>query len=235
MIFHIQTNKQKDHNMKKIKLAVFISGRGSNYQAIQNAIDCGRLAAEVLVVISDRPNAAGLEIAKKAHVPTETISRKAKTLTSAQYNTLLADTVESYSPDLIVLAGFMRILGKDFISRFRNKIINIHPSLLPSFPGLHPQKQAILAGVCFSGCTVHLVTEEVDKGPILAQAIVPVFPSDSAEELSDRILKVEHKIYPACIQALAGQLFSHEYNSVFKKSHATGFEKTDFLLSLNKL
>jgi phosphoribosylglycinamide formyltransferase-1 len=221
--------------MDKLNIAVLISGRGSNYQAIQRAIESGKLNANIRVVVSDKRKAAGLDIARAANTPIEVVPRQAKTLSLADYNSLLADTIDKYSPDLIVLAGFMRILAREFVSRFPNRVINIHPSLLPSFPGLHSHEQALEAGVRFSGCTIHFVTEEVDAGPILAQAVVPVLGDDTVDALADRVLAQEHKLYPAVIQAIAnGHVAIKDGDVVWNKQDGANSSSV-FLASLNPI
>lgn len=191
-----------------IQLAVLLSGRGSNLQAILNAVGSGMINAKISIVLSDRPEAAGLDLARANGVHTEVLEKERGT-NAEQFSLQLVDRLQQFEPDVIVLAGFMRILGPSFISAFENRILNIHPSLLPAFRGARAQQQAISAGVKFTGCTVHLVTEEVDAGKILAQAVVPVLADDSVETLSIRILAREHEIYPATIgqfvQLLSGQ------------------------------
>ncbi|NPV26143.1 MAG: phosphoribosylglycinamide formyltransferase [Firmicutes bacterium] len=187
--------------MSKFRLAVLASGRGSNLQAILDAIEDGRLQAQVAVVISDRGEAPALERARAKHIPAVHINPKDFS-DKAAYEQAVADCCIEYQVDLIVLAGYMRILGAEFIRRFPNRIVNIHPALLPSFPGLHAQRQALEYGVRFSGCTVHFVDEGVDSGPIISQAVVPVLPDDTEETLAERILVQEHRIYPAAIQLI---------------------------------
>jgi len=188
---------------QKFQIVVFISGRGSNLQAIAQAIKEHSLPIEITLVLSDKPSAKGLQIAESFNIPTVVIPRKAKSRSAEEFSQALIDAAEAHNPRLIVLAGFMRVLGNKFVSHFKNRIINIHPSLLPAFRGLAAQEQALNAGVKFAGCTVHYVTEEVDAGPIIAQAAVPVMPDDSVESLESRILKQEHIIYPAAIEAIA--------------------------------
>ncbi len=187
--------------MAKLKLCVLISGRGSNLQAIIDAIEAGKVNAEIAAVISDVPSAYGLERARKHGIRPISIDRKAFKDKKA-YETELLNTLKSLSPDLICLAGYMRIVGKEIISAFPGKIINVHPALLPSFPGLHGQKQALDHGVKVSGCTVHFVDEGCDTGPIILQAAVPVLDNDTEETLSIRILEEEHKLYPKAIQLI---------------------------------
>ena len=183
--------------MSKKRLGVLLSGRGSNFVAIADAIDSGRLNAEIAVVISNRESAPGLEIARKRGLDTHSM---------AENGFVLEDELERYHVDFICLAGYMKILGFGFVWRYRNRILNIHPSLLPAFPGLHAQAQALAHGVKYSGCTVHFVDEGLDSGPIIRQAVVPVLDNDTEEALSARILKEEHRIYSEAIGlVLSGQ------------------------------
>lgn len=183
-----------------VRLGVLASGRGSNFQAIQREIEAGTLNARIEVLLSDRAAAPALTIAREhglvaQHLPYDKSDREA-------FERAAGDALDRAGCEWIVLAGFMRILTPYFIDRFAGRILNIHPSLLPAFKGLHPQRQALEAGVKFSGCTVHVVTHDLDAGPILAQAVVPVHPGDSEEALSARILAEEHKLYPAAIRTL---------------------------------
>lgn len=183
-----------------VRLGVMASGRGSNFLAIQSEIEQGTLDAEIALLISDRSNAPALEQAEKRHVPARAFPYDKSDRSS--FEKKAGDSFEAAGCDYIVLAGFMRILTPYFIERFSGRILNIHPSLLPSFKGLHPQRQALEAGVKFSGCTVHLVTSDLDDGPILAQAVVPVLENDTEECLSDRILEQEHRLYAEAIRGL---------------------------------
>ena len=184
---------------RKIPLGILISGNGSNFQAIIDAIEKKRLDAEVRVVVSNREDAYGLVRAQKHGVPTEIVDH-GKSPSREAFDQHLIVQFKNRQVELVVLAGFMRLLSADFVHAFSNRIMNIHPALLPAFPGLHVQRKAVEAGVRFSGCTVHFVNEECDQGPIIIQAVVPVFPDDSEESLSARILKEEHRIYPKAIQ-----------------------------------
>ncbi len=186
--------------MKKIKIAVLVSGRGSNLQAIIDNIEKGTLSAELAVVISDQANAYALERAQKHNIPAIHLSTKGFKGKRDEYDALLVSELRERNVDLVCLAGFMRIITPTLIKAFPNRILNIHPSLLPSFPGLHVQKKAIDHGVKFSGCTVHFVDEGMDTGPIIIQAVVPVLDNDTEDSLSERILKQEHKIYSRAIQ-----------------------------------
>mgnify|MGYP001019752163 FL=1 len=188
--------------MNTLKIAVLISGRGSNLQAIMDSIASQKLSAAILCVISDKPDAYGLERAKKQGIETLALDYK-KFSSKDAYEKELLKVLKEKDPDLICLAGYMRIVGRGLISAFKNKIINIHPALLPAFPGLHSQKQALDYGVKVSGCTVHFVDEGCDTGPIILQKSVQVFEGDTEESLSARILEQEHKAYPEAIGLIA--------------------------------
>lgn len=187
---------------KVLKLGVLISGRGSNLQSIIDHIEAGKIPAEIKVVISDKKEAYGLERARRHSIEALFIDPNSFS-TREEFEKAVGDELEKREVELICLAGFMRILSPYFVNRFRNRIINIHPALLPSFPGLHGQKQAVDYGVKISGCTVHFVNEDVDAGPIIIQAAVPVFDDDNEDSLAARILKYEHKIYPMAIKLIA--------------------------------
>jgi phosphoribosylglycinamide formyltransferase-1 len=180
------------------RLGILISGRGSNFEAIAGQIDAGKLQAEIGVVISSRPDAQGLQTARARRI--ETASIPSKGLDREVYDRLLLQELQKRQVDFVCLAGFMRLLSAGFIRQFPNRILNIHPSLLPAFPGLDAQHQALEHGVKISGCTVHFVDEELDAGPIVIQAAVPVFADDDLETLSARILKEEHRIYPEALR-----------------------------------
>jgi phosphoribosylglycinamide formyltransferase-1 len=181
------------------RLGVLISGRGSNLQAIIDAIADGSLSATVAVVISNRIDAAGLARARAAGIDALYLNPRAYDDRDA-YDAAIADALEAHQVDLVCLAGFMRLVGARLLDMFPNRILNIHPSLLPSFPGLDPQRQALEHGVLITGATVHLVTSDLDGGPIVAQAAVPVVPGDTIETLSARVLVEEHRIYPEAIR-----------------------------------
>jgi len=183
------------------RIGVLISGRGSNLQAIIDAIGEGHLDAEIAVVISNRADAAGLARAAAAGIETLVLPHRAFTDRSA-YDAALVEALRAWGVELVCLAGFMRLLGPTFVEAFPNAILNIHPSLLPSFPGMDAQAQALTHGVKVSGATVHLVTADLDAGPIVAQAAVPVLEDDTAESLSARILAAEHRLYPEAIRLL---------------------------------
>jgi len=186
---------------EKFKLAVLVSGNGSNLQAIIDCIEKNYLAAKISLVLSNVKDAYALERGKKHGLDVVFLDPKIYP-NKANYEQKIIDLLLSKSIDLICLAGFMRILGKKFIETFSGKIINIHPSLLPAFPGLDVQKKALEHGAKFSGCTVHFVNEEVDGGPIILQSIVPIHDEDDIESLSKRILQQEHIIYPEAIRLI---------------------------------
>jgi phosphoribosylglycinamide formyltransferase-1 len=187
---------------KKIKIGVLASGSGTNLQAILEACEKKEIDAEVCIVISDVPAAKALERAKKFGVAASVHERKNFPSKDAYEQAVIAD-LKKHNAELVCLAGYMRIVGKDFLKAFPERIINIHPALLPSFPGLEAQKQAWEYGVKISGCTVHFVDEQTDHGPIIIQEAVPVLENDTVESLRERILKEEHKIYPKAIQMIA--------------------------------
>jgi len=187
---------------EKLPIAVLISGSGTNLQSIIDAIAANRLDAKIEVVLSNRADAFGLVRAKDHGIPNEVLDHKSFPSREA-YDQAIVDLLRARGVKLVALAGFMRLLSPVFVAAFSNRIMNIHPALLPSFPGLHVQKKALEHGVRFSGCTVHFVNEECDEGPIIIQAVVPVFPDDTEEQLAERILKQEHRIYPRAIQLYA--------------------------------
>lgn len=182
-----------------MNIVVLISGRGSNLQAIINAVEAGKISAKVSCVISNVPSAFGLERAKQHNIQTSIVNSK-DFKDKTGYEAALLKAIDEHSPDLICLAGYMRIVGADIIKKYKGKIINIHPALLPSFPGLHGQKQALDYGVKVSGCTVHFVDEGCDTGPVILQRTVPVLENDTEATLSARILEEEHKAYPEAIR-----------------------------------
>ena len=183
------------------RIGVLISGRGSNLQAIIDAIAEGRLRATIAVVIANVPGAAGLERARRAGIATREMPHR-QWPSRAAYDTALADALHDTRVELVCLAGFMRLLTATFLDRFPNRVLNVHPSLLPAFPGVDAQTQALEHGVKVAGATVHLVTPELDAGPIVRQAAVPVLPGDTGESLSARILVEEHRLYPLAIDAV---------------------------------
>jgi phosphoribosylglycinamide formyltransferase-1 len=191
-------------NRRVPNLGVLISGRGSNLQAIIDAVDSGRLRARIAVVISNRAGAAGLERARRAGIETLWLDHRAAP-SRDEYDRALVEALDAQHVNLVCLAGFMRLLGARFIEAFPNAILNIHPSLLPAFPGLEAQRQAWEWGVRVSGVTVHLVTCDLDAGPIVLQKAVPVEESDTPDTLAARILVEEHALYPEAIRiVLAG-------------------------------
>ncbi len=177
------------------RIVILISGRGSNLQSILEA----KLDAQIAAVICNNPAARGIEIARSFGVDTEVIDHRSFP-DRASFDAALADKAESYRPDLLVLAGFMRILTGSFIKRFGGRIMNIHPSLLPAFPGVGTHRRALREGVRIHGCTVHFVTPDLDHGPIVVQAAVPVLSGDDEERLAARVLEQEHRIYPQAIR-----------------------------------
>ena len=185
-------------------LGVLISGRGSNLKAIIDAIDSKRLDASIAVVISNRAAAPGLEYARKAGIETLVISHK-DFPSREDYDGMLVKELKSRNVSVVCLAGFMRLLSPVMVNAFPNRILNIHPSLLPKYPGLQPQQQALDDGAEISGATVHIVNTELDAGPIVLQRTVPVLPGDTAATLEARILAVEHQLYPEAIARVLGQ------------------------------
>lgn len=184
---------------KRGRIAVFLSGRGSNFKAIHEAILAGKINADIALVFSNVEGAPGLRIAQQRGLETYYLNPKLFA-NREDYDKELVKEVRKRGADLVCLAGYMKILTPLFCREFKHRVMNIHPALLPSFPGLHVQQKAIDWGVRFSGATVHFVSEEVDMGPIIIQAVVPVLQDDSEETLSDRILVEEHKIYPEAVR-----------------------------------
>ena len=185
--------------MARLRVAVLISGRGSNLQALITAAADPAYPAEIVLVISNRPEAGGLQRAAEAGIPSKVIAKPDRAAFAAATDRALRE----HRIELVALAGFMRLLDSGFVEAWRDRMVNIHPSLLPAFPGLHPQRQALEAGVRFSGCTVHFVRPEMDTGPIIAQAVVPVHDDDDEERLSARILAAEHRLYPLAVRLYA--------------------------------
>ena len=185
--------------MERLKVGVLISGRGSNLQALIDAAAGPACPFEVALVISNRADAAGLARATAAGIPSLVVAESDRAAFAAAADRALRDG----KVGLVALAGFMRLLDDSFVTAWHDRMVNIHPSLLPSFPGLHPQRQALAAGVKFSGCTVHFVRAEVDSGPIIAQAVVPVEDGDDEDRLAARILAVEHRLYPLAVRLYA--------------------------------
>ncbi|SDY31386.1 phosphoribosylglycinamide formyltransferase [Nitrosomonas sp. Nm58] len=176
-------------------LVILISGRGSNMQTLLDA----KLPAKTITVISNNPAATGLEIARSRHIQTHVVDHRAYP-DRETFDAALAEKIDACQPDLVALAGFMRILGDSFASHYQNRLINIHPSLLPAFSGLNTHARALKEGVKIHGCTVHFVTSQLDHGPIIIQAAVPVLPEDTPEALAARVLQQEHRIYPQAVR-----------------------------------
>lgn len=184
---------------KRGRIMVLLSGRGSNFMAIADAITAGRIEAEIALVFSNKEDAPGLAAARERGLPAMALSPKLFPDKTA-YDQAIIREAEIRGVDLICLAGYMKVLTPEFCNAYKNRILNIHPALLPSFPGLHVQQQALDWGVRFSGCTVHFVAAEVDMGAIVLQAAVPVHQDDTADTLAARILIEEHKIYPEAVK-----------------------------------
>jgi phosphoribosylglycinamide formyltransferase-1 len=185
-------------NVSLARITILISGRGSNMAALIDAVLEGRIAGAVTHVISNRPDAAGLDFARRHGIATSVVDHRAFASREA-FDAALAQTIDSGEPDLIVLAGFMRILGRAFVERYQGRMLNIHPSLLPAYPGTDTHARALADGATRHGCTVHFVTAEVDGGPIVAQAEVSVLPDDDAETLAARVLEQEHRLLPEVV------------------------------------
>ena len=201
------------------RIVVLLSGRGSNFQSLLNASLTGELSGSIDLVISNRPQAGGLAIANSADIDTALIDHQAYATRDA-FDADLAGVIDSVSPDLIVLAGFMRILTQDFVSQFAGRLLNIHPSLLPLYPGLNTHQRALDNGDTHAGATVHYVTGELDGGPSVIQAKVPIESGDTKERLAARILQVEHQIYPLAVNwHLTGRLVLQ--NGVLYKDSVT--------------
>ena len=188
--------------MAELKLAVLISGRGSNLQALIEACAAPDFPAAVALVVSNNSDAQGLDRARAGGIPTVVVARRDHGDRDA-FDEALSDAIAGHDADLVCLAGFMAILGKAFVERWRGRLINIHPSLLPAYPGLDTHARAIEAGDRTAGCTVHFVTDEVDAGPIIIQESVPVEPHETAESLAARVLAAEHRLYPQAVCLIA--------------------------------
>jgi phosphoribosylglycinamide formyltransferase-1 len=199
--------------MKK-RLGILLSGRGSNFEAIADSVAAGNLDAEIAVVIGNRPEARGLEVARQCGL--NAMCFPSRGLDRNIYDAILTDALKKHAVDLVCLAGFMRLLSAGFIREFPGRILNIHPSLLPSFAGLDAQYQALQHGAKITGCTVHFVDEYLDAGPIVAQAAVPVLDDDTVETLSARILREEHRIYTEAIRLVLSGLWRIEGRRVLK-------------------
>ena len=204
-------------------IVILISGRGSNMRAIVQKCKQENWQANLSAVVSNRGDAAGLSFARNEGIPTAVLSHKDFS-DRASYDAALIDVIDAYQPDIVVLAGFMRILTPAFVEHYQGRLLNIHPSLLPNFRGLHTHQQAIDAGVRVHGATVHFVTSELDGGPIIAQAVVPVLPDDDEDTLADRVLEQEHKIFPRVVKWLVDDLLKTDENGkvVFDQSVVDG-------------
>jgi len=200
-----------------LTLGVFASGRGSNFQSIVDNIKSGYLKAEIALLITDNPEAYAIERAKQNNIEALIIEPKEFPDRDSYYRHV-ADEVDKRGVDLVVLAGFMRVVGQPLIERFKDRIMNIHPALLPSFPGLHGQRQALEYGVKISGCTVHFVDEGVDTGPIIIQSAVTAYEDDTEDTLSERILKEEHRIFPLAVKLFAEGRIKVKGRKVFIES-----------------
>ncbi len=200
----------------KGKIAVLLSGRGSNFRALYKATKKGKIPGEIVLVITDKKEAPGAVSAKEYGIETLYFRRKDYS-DKASFDLAMAEEIKKRDVELVCLAGYMRVLSPEFVRKFRGRIMNIHPALLPCFPGLHAQKQAIEYGVKFSGATVHFVDEGVDSGPIIIQAVVPVMQNDTEEILADRILKEEHKIYPEAVRLFLQEKLEIKGRRVFIK------------------
>jgi phosphoribosylglycinamide formyltransferase-1 len=212
------------------KIGVLLSGRGSNFEALADSVAAGRIPdAEISMVISNREDAAGLLRAAERRIPARVIPSKG--VEREAYDRLVVAALNEARVDLVCLAGFMRLLSPYFVSAFRGRILNIHPSLLPAFPGLEAQRQALDYGVKFSGCTVHFVDETLDAGPIVAQAIVGIEPGDTEETLSARILTEEHRIYTEAVRLVLSGKFRVEDRRVLPTAEANQEERLNVPLT----
>jgi phosphoribosylglycinamide formyltransferase-1 len=194
-------------------IVILISGRGSNLEAIVRALEAEKWPARIAAVVSNKPDARGLEFAQARGIPTAVVPSK-QFATRAEFDAALQQVVDSFSPDLVVLAGFMRILTAPFVEHYAGRMLNIHPSLLPLFPGLATHQQALDAGVTEHGASVHFVTAELDHGPVIAQARIAVLPGDTAETLAARLLLEEHKLYPRAVRLFVEDRLSIENGDV---------------------
>lgn len=204
------------------RTAVLISGRGSNLAALMHAAKNPAYPAEIALVISNRPHAPGLDLARRAGVPTAVIEPLGKE--RAAHEAAIDTELTRHAVEFVCLAGYLRVLTPFLVERWRGRMLNIHPSLLPAFPGLETHARALAAGVKLHGCTVHLVTEQVDDGPILVQAAVPVLPTDTSESLAARVLAQEHRIYPLGLAILAGATVSDAPAGAALLNPLPGFE-----------
>ena len=206
------------------KIGVLLSGRGSNFEALADSVAAGRIPdAEISIVISNRDDAPGLRRATERRIPARVIPSKG--VEREAYDRLVVAALNEAQVELVCLAGFMRLLSPYFVAAFRGRILNIHPSLLPAFPGLESQRQALDYGVKFSGCTVHFVDENLDAGPIIKQAIVPIEPGDTEETLAARILREEHRIYTEAVRLVLTGKFRIEGRRVLPTASETQEER----------
>jgi len=206
--------------MKK-RIGVLLSGRGSNFEALAESVAAGRIPnAEIALVVSNRENAPGIEKARARGIEARVIPSKG--LEREAYDKLVVAALREKSVDLVCLAGYMRLLSPYFVKTFPNRILNIHPSLLPAFPGLEPQRQALEHGAKFSGCTVHFVDENLDAGPIIVQAVVPIKDRDTSETLAERILREEHRIYTEAVNLVLEGRCRIQGRRVLTDSHRAG-------------
>lgn len=206
---------------------VLISGNGSNLQAIIDSVQQGKLHATIRAVISDRPDAYGLTRAHKADIPTHVVDYK-QYPDRAGFDAALMRQIDAYQPDLIVLAGFMRILTSDCVQHYLGKMINIHPSLLPKYQGLHTHRRVLAAGETEHGASVHYVTPELDSGPVILQARVPVLASDTIDSLQQRVHLAEHQIYPVAIALIAAGQVSFRNNQVYYEDEPIQDEQREY-------
>ena len=210
------------------RLGILLSGRGSNFEAIADNVAAGRLEAEIAAVISNRSDARGLEIARSRGLPAILIPSKG--VPREDYDRTVIRELTKRGVGLVCLAGFMRLLTAEFCQAFPQRVLNIHPSLLPAFPGLDAQKQALDHGVKVSGCTVHFVEEQLDAGPIILQAAVPVLDSDTVETLSARILKEEHRIYSEAIRIVLSGRWTIDGRRVLESASASQLESSEAII-----
>lgn len=194
-------------------IVILISGRGSNMRSLVQACEAQTWNARIAAVVSNRPDAPGLEYARERGIATRVVNHR-DFATRDAFDAALGEAIAGHAPDIVALAGFMRILGADFVQRFAGRLVNIHPSLLPAFTGLHTHRRAIEAGCKLAGATVHFVTSELDHGPIVAQAVVPVLPDDTEATLAQRVLAREHVLYPLAVGWLVRDLLRIENGRV---------------------
>lgn len=208
-------------------VVVMISGNGSNLQAIIDEVHAGRLPVNIAAVISDRHGAYGLTRAEQAQIPTHVIDFR-QFAQRADFDAALMRQIDAYTPDLVVLAGFMRILTPDCVEHYKGRMINIHPSLLPHYQGLHTHRRVLEAGEHEHGASVHYVTPELDSGPVILQARIPVLATDTPESLQQRVHQVEHQIYPAAIWRIATGQVSFRHNQVYYEDQPIAKEQRDY-------